>query len=337
MRKAIGAAALAAIVAMPAMPSSARAEASEIRFAKQFSMGYVQFNILDERKLVEKHAKAAGLGDVKVSWATFNGPNNMNEALLSNSVDIVAGGVPGLVTLWSKTRGTPQEVKGISALSEQPIWLNTRNPAVKTLKDFTDKDKIAVPAVKVSVQAVMLQMAAAKEWGDANYARLDPLTISMSPPDSTVAMLSNAGEITANFGVPPFQQQQLQNPAVRTILTSDDVMGGPHTFTCAWTSARFHDANPKLYGALVAALKEATEIIAADPPAAAAVWHTQAKSTMPLAIVQEVIGGKATKWTMVPDRTTQYAAFMVKTGAIKEPPKDWKELFFKEIHDLPGS
>jgi NitT/TauT family transport system substrate-binding protein len=300
-------------------------------------MGYVQFNILDDRKLVEKHAKAAGLGDVKVSWATFNGPNNMNEALLSNTVDIVAGGVPGLVTLWSKTKGTAQEVKGISALSEQPIFLNVRNPAVKTLKDFTEKDKISLPAVKVSVQAVMLQMAAAKEWGQEGYAKLDPLTVSMSPPDATVAMLSNAGEITANFGVPPFQQQQLQNPQVRTILTSDDIMGGPHTFTCAWTSAKFHDANPKLYGALVAALKEATEIITADPNAAAQVWHTQSKSTTPLATVQDVIGGKQTKWTMVPDRTMTYAEFMVKTGAIKEPPKSWKDLFFREIHDLPGS
>src|SRR4051812_47926656 len=150
----------------------ASAETKEIRLAKQFSMGYIQFNIMEHQKLIEKHVKAAGLGDIKVTWATFNGPNMMNDALLSGSVDIVSGGVPGLVTLWSKTRGTPMEVRGISALSSQPFLLNSRNPAVKTIRDFSAKDRIAVPAVKVSVQAVTLQMAAAREWGDAAYNKL---------------------------------------------------------------------------------------------------------------------------------------------------------------------
>ena len=117
---------------------SAAAETNAIRFAKQTSMGYVQFNILERQKLLEKHAEALGLGDVKVSWATFNGPDAMNTALLAGDVDVVAGGVPALVTLWAKTRDTPQEVRGISALSSQPFLLNTRNPNVKTIRDFTD-------------------------------------------------------------------------------------------------------------------------------------------------------------------------------------------------------
>ena len=41
----------------------ALADAGEIRLAKQFSMGYVQFNILEHRQLIEKHASALGLGD----------------------------------------------------------------------------------------------------------------------------------------------------------------------------------------------------------------------------------------------------------------------------------
>src|SRR5579863_9377501 len=164
---------LAVLALGMALGGSARAEVSEIRLAKQFSMGYVQFNILDHQKLIEKYAKAAGLGDVKVTWATFNGPDAMNNALVAGSVDIVAGGVPVLVTLWAKTAGTPQEVRGIAAFSSQPFLLNTRNPDVKTIKDFTDKDRIAVPAVKVSVQAVTLEMAAAEAFGRENYAKLD--------------------------------------------------------------------------------------------------------------------------------------------------------------------
>src|SRR5262249_9656882 len=152
---------------------------------------------------IEKHTKAAGL-DVKVSWLTFNGPDMMNDALLSGSVDLVSGGVPGLITLWAKTANTSRPVKGISALSSQPIFLNTRNPAVKTIADFTEKDRIALPAIKVSVQAVTLQMAAAKLWGQASFAKLDPLTVSMSPPDSTIALMSGSADVTGVFSVPPF-------------------------------------------------------------------------------------------------------------------------------------
>jgi NitT/TauT family transport system substrate-binding protein len=102
----------------------AAAEVSEVRLAQQTSMGYMQFSIMDRYKLIEKYAKAAGLGDVKVFWDTFNGPNNMNDALLAGRVDFVSGGVPGLITLWEKTAGSPQEVRGVSAMSSQPFFLN---------------------------------------------------------------------------------------------------------------------------------------------------------------------------------------------------------------------
>src|SRR6476661_4574652 len=159
--------------------ASAAAQVPEIRFARQFSMGYLQFNVMEKHRLVEKHAKAAGLPDVKVVWATFNSPAAMNDALLSGSVDIVSGGVPGLLTIWARTQGTANAVKGVTAFSSQPILLNTSNPKIVAITDYTDKDKIALPAVKVSVQAMMLQMAAAKQWGQSNFARLDPLTVGM--------------------------------------------------------------------------------------------------------------------------------------------------------------
>src|ERR1700759_2390109 len=85
------------------------ASAQEVRLARQFSMGYLQFNVMEHEKLLEKHAAALGLKDVKINWAIFNGPDAMNNALISDSVDIVAGGVPGLLTLWNRTRGTANE------------------------------------------------------------------------------------------------------------------------------------------------------------------------------------------------------------------------------------
>ncbi len=317
---------------------NAGAEINEVRLAQQTSMGYMQFSIMDRFKLIEKYAKAAGIGEVKVFWDTFNGPNNMNDALLAGRVDFVSGGVPGLVTLWEKTAGTPQEVRGVSAMSSQPFFLNTRDAGIKSIRDFSGKDKIALPAVKVSVQAVTLQMAAAKEFGDANFSRLDELTVSVSPPDATAALLSGAGEINNVFSVPPFQYQQLEKPGVRTVLNSFDVMGGPHTFTVIWTSKKFRDANPKLYGAVFSALQEATDILNKDRRAAAQIWAESTKSKLTGEwLYDKILANPQVQYTLVPQNTMKYADFMNKVGSTKKKPASWKDLFFPEIHSAAGS
>ena len=315
----------------------AQAQVPEIRLAKQYSMGYLQLNVMEHQKLIEKHAKALGIPEVKVSWITLNGPAAINDALLSGTIDIATGGVPGLLVLWGKTKGTPQEVRGISALSSQPFLLNSRDPAVKTITDFKDNDRIAVPAVKVSVQAITLQMAAAKAFGEKDFAKLDTKTVSMSPPDATVALLGGKSEVNAVFSVPPFQYQQLENPAVHTVLNSFDVMGGSHTFTVAWTSAAFRTKNPVLYKALIAALKEATDIVNKDKAAAGALWIEDSKSKLPPDMVAKIVAGPQVHWTMTPENTMKYADFMASVGTIKQKASSWKDYFFPEIYDLSGS
>jgi len=313
------------------------ASAQEVRIARQFSMGYLQFNVMEHEKLLEKHAAALGLKDVKIAWTIFNGPDAMNNALISDSIDIAAGGVPGLVTLWARTKGTANEVKGISAFSSQPFLMNTRSEHIKPLADLKDSDRIAVPAVKVSVDAVALQMEAAKMYRQAKYGEDDPLTASMSPPDATIALLAGSGEINCVFSVPPFQQQQLDKPGVHTVLNSFDIMDGPHTFTVAWTSSRFHDKNPVLYRALMAALKEATDIVDKDRGKAAGYWIEDVKSKLPLDKITAVVSGPQVRWTMAPEHTMKFATFMASVGSIKEAPKSWKDMFFPEVHDLNGS
>ena len=330
-RAAVGAAAMFCLL------PQASAQVPEIRLARQFSMGYLQLNVMEHQQLIEKHAKELGIPQVKVSWFTFNGPTAVNEALISGNIDVGSGGVPGLLILWSKTKGTPQEVRGISALSSQPFLLNTKDPNIKTIKDFKDSDRIAVPAVRSSVQAITLQMAAAKEFGVKDFSKLDPLTVSMSPPDATVALLKGGAQITASFSVPPFQYVQLETPGVHTVLNSFDVMGGSHTFTAAWTSAKFRDGNPVLYKALIAAMKEATDIINKNKQAAAALWIEDSKSKLAPEMVGKIVSGPQVRWTMTPENTIKYADFMVSVGTLKAKPASWKDYFFPEIYDVNGS
>lgn len=327
----------AGLIAIFPIAFHASAEVKEVRLAQQFSMGYMQFAIMENQQLIEKHARAAGLGEIKVFWDRFNGPNFMNDALLAGKVDFVSGGVPGLITLWEKTLGTPIEVRGVSALSSQPFLLNSRSPQIKSVRDFTDKDRIAVPSIKTSVQAVTLQMVAAQLFGDTSYTKYDHLTVSMSPPDATTALLSGAGEINNVFSVPPFQFQQLEHPGIRTILNSFDVMGGPHTFTVIWTTRKFREANPGVYKAVLAALQEATETLNKDKRAAAQMWIGQTKSKLTVDWLHKIVSSPQVQYTLVPNNTMKYADFMHKVGSIKKKPASWKDLFFPEVHGLAGS
>ena len=120
-----------------------------VRVAKQFGVAYMQYMVMQELKLIEKHAKAAGL-DITTEWATFRSSDVMNDALISGSVDFVSLGIPGIITIWSKTKGTPIEVKGVAGLNVSPLMLMVRDPAIKSIKDFKDNHRIALPAVKVS-------------------------------------------------------------------------------------------------------------------------------------------------------------------------------------------
>jgi NitT/TauT family transport system substrate-binding protein len=332
----VGVLLLAAVLVSGVLATRARAEVSELRIAEQYGISYLPLMIMEEQKLVEKHARSNGIPDLQVGWTKFAGGNVMNDARLSGSLHFASGGVAPMVTLWAKTRGN-LDVKAVSAINSMPLLLNTRNPAVKTIKDFTEKDKIALPAVKVSIQAVTLQMAAEQAFGAGQQYRLDPLTVTLSHPDAQAALLSSSSEITAHFSSPPFQNQQLEKPGIHTVLNSYDVLGGPATFNLVWTTSKFRAENPKVYDAFVKALDEATAIINADKRAAAVAYLRISKDKDSLESITRMMNDPRIVYTTTPQNVMKYVDFMNKIGSIKVKPDSWKELFFPNVHNLPGS
>jgi NitT/TauT family transport system substrate-binding protein len=258
----------------------------------------------------------------------------MNDALLSGSLDIASGGVAPPIVLWDKTR-EGLDVRMIAAMVSAPLYLNTTNPAIKSLRDFTARDKIALPAVKVSNQATILAMAAAAQLGKDKAESLNALTVSMSHPDGMTALLN--GSVTAHFTAPPFQDWELKDPRVHRVLNSFDVMGGPLTFTVLWTTSKFRNENPILYRAFVAALKQATDMINADKRAAAQLYVESTKSKEPVDEVYALISDPAVEFTMTPRQIFKYATFMHENGQIRHAPSSWKDMFFEDVYALPGS
>src|SRR5258708_7672617 len=312
---------------------SAHGEVNQVRFARQLGLGYLQFYIMQDKKLVERQAEKQGLGKVTTVYSGMGTPTAISDALLSGNVDVIGVGLPSFLTLWDKTRGN-MNVRGIVAMNRQPAYLNTRNPNIKSIRDFTENDRIALPAPKVSVQAIMLQMIAEKTLG--KFDALDRLTVGMSHPDGTAAMMSGKLEVNSHFTSAPFQYQQLENPAIRKLLSSYDATDGPNTFSAVAALSRWRDANPQLYKVVLAAIIEANAFISENPREAAEIFLKIENSRRPVAFVQKRITDPEFSYSPEPRNVMKIHRFMNKVGALKNMPATWRELFFPEAEGLKG-
>ena len=319
-----------------AASTGASAEVDELKMMSQYGIGYMQLTLLKELKLVEKHLERGGLGSTKVTWARMGAGAAANDALLSGNLHFAAGGTGPAIILWDRTRANV-DVRGVAALSSMPNLLITRNPAIKTIRDFTEKDRIAMAGAGSSVQTTYLQMATAKEFGVENYRKLAPLMVNLPHPEGLRALLAGGSEITSQFTSPPFQNQALETQGVRVVLNSYDVMGGPNTFLMVWAGKKFRDENPKAYKAVVDALKEATDSINADKRRAAELYVKEGGGKDSVEKILAIMSDPQIRYTLAPDRILPYAQFMHQVGTLKTRPASWKDMFFPEIHDLPGS
>lgn len=314
--------------------SAAQAE-GQISIAQQFGIGYLILDVVRDQQLIEKQGKKQGL-DIKVDWRTLSGATAMNEALLSGALDVASAGVPPLLTLWDRTKGR-QNVKAIASLGSMPNYLLSNNPAVKSVKDLSDKDRIAVPAAGVGFQSRTLQIETAKLFGNADYKRFDKISVSLPHPDASAALIAGGSEISTHFSSPPFQYQALEHKNVHKILSSYDVLGGQATFNVLYTTQKFHDENPKTYRAFYDALAEAAQIINADKNKAAETYIRAEKSRLPLPLVQKIVNDPEISFTVSPERTFVYAQKLNELGVLKNKADSWKDYFFNEAWQNPGS
>lgn len=316
-----------------AMPTVAQAE-GQLRIAEQFGIVYLLLNVVRDQNLIEKHGKEDGV-DIKVDWTQLSGGAAVNDALLAGSVDIAGAGVGPLLTIWDRTHGK-QNVKAVASLGNFPYYLVSNNPNVKTIADFTEKDRIAVPAVSVSVQSRYLQYASAKLWGDADYARLDKYTISLPHPDAAASIIAGGTELTGHFSNPPFQEQEIQAKGVHVVLNTYDLLG-PNSPTLLFATEKFRNENPKTYKAFIEALSEAEDFIRKDKGAAADTYIRVTKAKIDREALLKIIDNKDFDFTITPKNTYPLAEFLHRVGAIKNKPASWKDYFFQDAKPLQGS
>jgi NitT/TauT family transport system substrate-binding protein len=314
---------------------TAKAEGN-IRIARQFGIVYLLLNVAQDQKLIEKHGKAAGV-DIKVDFVQLSGGSAVNDALLSGNIEIAGAGIGPLFTIWDRTKDK-QNVKGVASLGNFPYYLVSNNPNVKTIADFTDKDRIALPAVGVSVQSRVLQLASAKLWGDKEYNKLDNIQVALPHPDATAAIIKGGTEVTGHFGNPPFQEQELAgNPNAHIVLNSYDVLGGPASATVLYATEKFRTESPKTYKAFVDALDEAAKFVTANPEKAADTYLRVTGGKTDRDLLLKIIKNPEVQFKITPQNTLKLGEFMHRVGAIKNKPESVKDYFFDDAHTRSGS
>ena len=330
--------AFAALVCAVAIVACGSRPANEIRIPRGAGgVGFLPLLVMEKHGLIEKHAKQAGVGELTVRWVDLGGPSVVNDALLSGAADYAAAGPPAMLTLWDRTRDS-LGVAGVAAMTSLPMYLNTNAAHLRTVDDLREGDKIAVTAIKVSIPALIMQMHATGKYGVSEATRFDKYTVSMTHPDAVVGLLSGAAGITAHFASPPFHQRERRDPKIRTIMTSDDVMGGSTTFTMLSTTKKFREDNPGVYNAVLRALEDANTRIATDPRAAAEILLASTPDSG--FSIDETVAMRqdpAISFTTTPRNVSKYATFMHEIGSITHQPASWKDVFFPEIHTAPGS
>jgi len=328
---------LATGVGVLAAPGVVRAqEPLTVRFVQQRGLLYLPVDEMVTGGILQQEATKLGLGKVDASVKTLSGPAPVIDALLSGSADYGTAALPSLLTLWDKTHGTANEVRAVGTVSNGAMVLYTINPNVKSIADFTEKDRIAVPSVRISFNAMMLEMASEKIWGDPH--KLDHLTVGLGHPDAVAALSAGYGKatITAHIAVQPFTSRGLKIPGAHVIADSRQVFGGPLTQITLLATKQTKEKNPKLFQAVANALDQSIKVANADKHAAAVLWKNAQKASESVDELVTLLNDPGFEFTTEPHRIAYFAAFLNRIGSMKSKVDDWKQLFWETAYQKKG-
>jgi NitT/TauT family transport system substrate-binding protein len=334
-----GAALLFAATAILAGTFGVRAETTQVRIASTYGLAQLPGRLAFEQHFIEKQAKRMGLPDLQVSFQAVSSGIVVSDLLLSRNADVGVGGNVPLFSLWDKTSGA-QKIRGIMSFSRANMFLLTVDPRIKSIRDYTDTDRIAMTDVRSTTYSIILQMAAAKEYGWDQRTKFDQITVGMGNNEALAAMLSGRTEVKSHMTILPHSTMELNSGKVHIVLNSKDLFGEPYTTVAAFAMERFKQDNPKTYAAIVAGLQEAIDFINTNPSEAAKIFVQKEPFTGSFDELVKMTQGKTAdelSFTSTPNTTKLFTDFMYKSGSLRNLPASWKDLWLDNAWDSTGS
>lgn len=307
---------LSGFIAVGCTKSASNDAVVSINLAEQYGLAYAPLQIAKELKLIEKN-----LPGVQVNWKQLGNTAAIREAMLANEVDAGFMAIPPFLIGWDKG----MDWRIACGISSSPVGLVTNKKEIKSIKDFSNKDRIALPQPG-SVQHILLSMACERELGDP--AKLDNILVTLAHPDGMNALLSKQ-DITAHFTTPPYLIKELETPGMHEILNGRQAMGENFTFIVGVTTKKFHDSNSEAYEALLKAINEAIAYMGSNREETLEILSKQYE--MSKEEVERNLGMEGTEYSVSVKGIGAFAAFMKKNGYISKTLKNTEEVLWEDV------
>lgn len=319
-----------------ARPSLLRAQSPHvIRVGRIQGVNFLPTHVMQKRGLVEKHASRLGLPGARAEWIDFPGGGNATDAMLAGTIDVVNAGPGNLLLLWDRTKGG---VKGIVSNSSLPTTLISREDRLRKLTDYGPSDRIALPTVLVSTQAILLQIAAEKLYGAENWRQFNAGTVQMGHADGYVAMRNPLHEVRSHFTSPPYISRELKDvPGAHVVTSSPDILGSDLSTAINYATTRYVAREPGMVQALIDASAEACASVKDDPATAARDYLELSRDRLDEPELIALLRQPDMVFETRPVGTKVFADFLARAGTLRIKPERWTDYFVEQAAGLGGS
>jgi len=322
-----------AVAALLGSRSPARAEVGELRLGHELGLAYLPIEVAAQRGLIEARAKELGISELKVTTRRFVGTAGLTETLRSEKIDMGGLGLPAALA-FSET--TKRDFKALAAMPRTAFAVYANKPEVKTVGDFEEGRRIAVPAAD-SLQGVLLHMTLEKSYGEGEHLRADRFMTALPDPDAFAA-LTNGTKVAGWFAPPPYTEPLAKDDRVHLVTTSKEILGGFEASGGAlMASQRFVDANPNVALAALRGLEDANKLIREKPREAVRIFIEGERLQVSPEQLEAALTDGSLGWQVEPSGVVAIGAFMAKIHMLAEPPSSWKDMFFPLLHGREGN
>jgi NitT/TauT family transport system substrate-binding protein len=305
-----GAAAALSAAALPPVAHADPPLPSTMTIAIQPGIGYGNLLVMKYQKLLEKRYP-----NTTFNWPVLTNGDAIRDGIISGTIAIGSGGSGPFLIGWDRGVG----YKLIGGLNLMDLWMVSRNPAIKTLKDLKPGMKIGMPSPD-AIQAVALRMGCQQVFGNAHY--LDTDIVAIRHPLGVLALAN--GQLDAHLSSPPFQFEEVAQGG-HVVFRSWQATG-KMTFNCVYTTDAFTNKYPDFVHYFYTQLVQATDYINHDPDGFCRILSEDSGGKVPASRYREWLKQPGIEYSIVPHGFVKIAEFMKQIGMLNKAPANIKEL-----------
>jgi NitT/TauT family transport system substrate-binding protein len=308
---------LFAVVTLLFMGAPQRAPAAgdapdSVTVAYQPGIGYSTLIIIKETGALERRFPGT-----KFEWKVFTNGDAIRDGIIAKQIQIGAGGNGPFLIGWDRGVG----YRLIASMNEMNLWLVSRDPKFKTLRDLQPGMQVGMPSPD-AVQAIALRKAAKDLFGDPH--KFDTNIVAISHPLGMQALA--AGQLAGHLSAPPFEQQEVAAGG-HVVFRSYEAFG-KSTFNSVYTTDDFYKQYPRFVNVLFNELRSANDMLNKNPEQAAALLSRDAAGKVSAATFKEEITSPDITWDTTPHEFLRTAAFMKDIGMLTKVPANIGEIEF---------